>query len=312
VREAANRISCTNNLKQIVMASHNYHDSYKMFPPGLNVSPNSQNVNPRWVSLPPFGGPYVGVLAYLLPFIEQDPTYKLIPLDMFRADTKLGAWAYNTPPYDFSDPNVPSNMDNGTGYLKAANTKIKTYLCPSDNAGQGKPQTIIDGYGIYIPSSFWIVAVDFVLDVPNYGHELGRTNYLGCGGAWGQVDLSADPTNAQWALYTGIYYMNSTTRIADMDKDGMSNTVAFGEMLSAGVGEISWMGAGWFVSKWGLAPDGDNSNWRRPASKHTGVINFAFADGSVRTISKYGDYNTWIYATGMADGQVIDFNNLGQ
>jgi prepilin-type processing-associated H-X9-DG protein len=103
--------------------------------------------------------------------------------------------------------------------------------------------------------------------------------------------------------------MNSTTRIADIT-DGTSETVAFGETLSAGVCEVSWMGAGWFVSKWGLAPDGDNSNWRRPASRHPGVINFAFADGHVCAISKSADYNTWIYVTGMADGKTVDPTGL--
>ncbi len=322
VREAANRMSCLNNLKQIGLASQNYHGDFGRFPPGLNVSRNSTDANEGLYNLPPpYAGPYIGVLAYLLPFIEQDNLYKDIPSTLFDPNTTAGAWAYNTPVFDINDPNVPSNLRNGTGYLKpAANARIKSYLCPSDNAGngpgtslwlQGQPQGIIDGYGFYDPAFLpWIVGVDFVLDVPNYGHELGRTNYVGCGGAWGEVDTSPDPTNAQWAPFAGIYHMNSTTKIADI-RDGTSNTVAFGEMLSAGVYEISWMGAGWFVSKWGLAPDGDNSNWRRPASKHTGVINFAFADGSVRPIGKYADYNTWSYATGKADGKVVDFNNLG-
>jgi prepilin-type processing-associated H-X9-DG protein len=177
---------------------------------------------------------------------------------------------------------------------------------------QGDPKGIIDGYGFYDPAFLpWIVGVDYVLDVPGYGHELGRTNYLGCGGAWGKVNPIADPTNAQWAPFTGIYHMNSRTRIAEIT-DGTSNTVAFGETLSAGTCEIAWMGAGWFVSKWGLAPDGDDSNWRRPASRHSGIINFAFADGSVRPIGKYADYNTWIYVTGKADGKVIDPTNLVQ
>jgi prepilin-type N-terminal cleavage/methylation domain-containing protein/prepilin-type processing-associated H-X9-DG protein len=322
VREAASRMSCLNNLKQIGLASHNYHDTFERFPPGLNVSPYSQNAYPQYVVIqPPTAGPYVGCLAYLLPYIEHDNVYTQIDRTFFVPNTTAGAWAYNHPPYDFQDPNVPSSLQNGTGYPPIANAKIKTFLCPSDNAGngpgtnlwnQGQAQGIIDGYGIYQPSFLpWIVAVDFVLDVPNYGHEIGRTNYLGCGGAWGDVNQSLDPINAQWAPYKGIYYMNSTTKMGDIT-DGTSNTVAFGETLSAGVFEVSWMGAGWFVSKWGIAPDGDNSNWRRPASRHPGIVNFAYADGSVHVITKSANYNTWIYVTGMADDKVIDPSELGQ
>src|ERR1700736_512114 len=57
VREAANRAQCTNNLKQISLALHNYHDANGSFPPGAvpNFAP--------WT-------------VYILPFLEQDNLYK--------------------------------------------------------------------------------------------------------------------------------------------------------------------------------------------------------------------------------------------
>src|SRR5205807_159583 len=79
VREAANRMSCQNNLHQIAIAAANYDSAFNSFPPGLNVSPNSVNANPGWEIPPPLGGPYTGVLAYLLPFMEQDNVYNQIP-----------------------------------------------------------------------------------------------------------------------------------------------------------------------------------------------------------------------------------------
>jgi prepilin-type processing-associated H-X9-DG protein len=322
VREAANRMSCQNNLHQIAIAAANYDTTFGKFPPGLNVSPNSVNTNPTWVSAPPYGGPYTGVLAYLLPFVEQDNVYNQImaataPKSLFDPNTTLGAWAYNYAPYDFNDPTVTTQ--NGTGYLKpACDAVIKTYLCPSDNTGSGSNTLnygIIDGYGFYIPSASHVY-VDYVLDVHNYGHELGRSNYLGCGGAYGKVDPS-DTANAPWIPYCGIYYMSSKTKQADI-LDGTSNTIAFIETMS-GVHndgtrdfEISWMGAGWLPTKLGLAPDGNDLNWRQAASKHPGVLNCAFADGSVRIISKNADFNTYMYVTGMADNTPIKFENLGQ
>jgi prepilin-type N-terminal cleavage/methylation domain-containing protein/prepilin-type processing-associated H-X9-DG protein len=328
VREAANRMSCQNNLHQIAIAAANYDTTFGTFPPGLNVSPKSVNVNPTWVSPPPWAGPYVGVLAYLLPMMEQDNVYGQIMTatagpparSFFDPNTTLGAWAYNYPPFDFNDPSVTTQ--NGTGYLKpACDAYIKSYLCPSDNSGQGAIPLnlgIIDGYGFYIapPPLGPHVYVDYVLDVHNYGHELGRSNYLGCGGAYGKVDPS-DTLHAQWAPYYGIYSSSSKTKQADI-LDGTSNTVAFTETLS-GVHndntrdfEISWMGAGWLPTYLGIAQDGNDLNWRMASSKHPGVLNCAFADGSVRIISKNADYNMFIYVTGMADNTPIKFDSLGQ
>jgi prepilin-type N-terminal cleavage/methylation domain-containing protein/prepilin-type processing-associated H-X9-DG protein len=328
VREAANRMSCQNNLHQIAIAAANYDTTFGKFPPGLNVSPNSVNVNPGYVITPPYGGPYTGVLAFLLPMMEQDNVYSQImkatagppARSFFDPNTTLGAWAYNFPPFDFNDPSV--TQTNGTGYLKpACDAVIKSYLCPSDNSGQGNNLNlgIIDGYGFYIPPQNPLgphVYVDYVLDVHNYGHELGRSNYLGCGGAYGKVDPS-DTVFGQWRPYCGIYYTSSKTKQADII-DGTSNTIAFIETLS-GVHndgtrdfEISWMGAGWLPTYLGIAQDGNDLNWRQASSKHPGVLNCAFADGSVRIISKKADFNTFIYVTGMADNQPIHFENVGQ
>src|SRR5271166_2186384 len=73
VREAAARIQCTNNLKQVGLALHSYHGAYKQFPPGYvdgNTNPAStpdNDVGPGW-----------GWASFLLPYLEQGNVYSQI------------------------------------------------------------------------------------------------------------------------------------------------------------------------------------------------------------------------------------------
>jgi len=69
IREAANRLQCTNNLKQIGLACHNYHDTYDGLPPGYTATASYPGTGPGW-----------GWGTYLLPFIEQDNLYRHIDL----------------------------------------------------------------------------------------------------------------------------------------------------------------------------------------------------------------------------------------
>src|SRR5436190_16360728 len=108
VREAANRTQCLNNLKQMGLALHNYHDTHKSFPPGIV----STLANPSWKmtpgncnSEPPELGPGWSFFAFMLPYVEQDNLYKSIRFDLQITD--------------------PANAD-------ARHTFVKTYLCPSD------------------------------------------------------------------------------------------------------------------------------------------------------------------------------------
>jgi prepilin-type N-terminal cleavage/methylation domain-containing protein/prepilin-type processing-associated H-X9-DG protein len=340
VREAANRTSCLNNLHQIALASHNYQSAFGKFPPGLNVSQNSSDATSGVTWAPPYSGPYTGSLAYLLPYMEQDNVYQQIPgnvggvlnapatggtggiYNLFVLKTYAGAWAYNYPPY--------STDGNFTGYPPVANATIKSYLCPSDNAGPGNNNLnrgIIDAMGFYPPATDHVY-VDYVYDTPGFGREMGRANYVGVGGAYGLVDPSDNNATdasggtltynySKWGRYTGIYYQNSHTKIADI-KDGTSNTLAFGE-TTTGIHingtrdfEIAWLGAGWWYTLWGLAPIyGPNQNdytFRQFSSQHSGAVNFAFADGSVRPIFKTADFNTFIALSGMKDGVITDPN----
>src|SRR5262245_55851066 len=111
VREAASRMSCGNNLKQLGLACHNYEGNNNKFPPGLTQMTN------------PFQGN--SLFVFLLPYIEQDNLYR--------------QWATVSP---------LNNKNTGPGSRTA--TVQKMLLCPSDVFGQGNPvqyRTTTDWYG---------------------------------------------------------------------------------------------------------------------------------------------------------------------
>jgi len=74
VREAANRTKCSNNLKQLSLACHTYHDTHGLFPPGAMVLPNG----PSWQNLDWTANKGTW-LVYTLPYMEQGNLFKAIP-----------------------------------------------------------------------------------------------------------------------------------------------------------------------------------------------------------------------------------------
>jgi prepilin-type N-terminal cleavage/methylation domain-containing protein len=104
VRDAAARIQCANNLKQIGLATHNANDTYHQIPPAMGYYPAQPSYG---VNNSPNAGPY-GPMVWLLPWIEQQNIFNQMPALIASNPTWPGTW-----------PNV------------------KTYLCPSDPT-QGK------------------------------------------------------------------------------------------------------------------------------------------------------------------------------
>ena len=209
VRASAAMIQCRNNLKQIALAALHYESANGVLPPGLNVSANSNDPNPAYNAPPPMAGPYVGCLAYLLPYMEQDNVYKQLSAfdpGFFLFNSSSPAWAYGTGPFDFNDPNVSPSQWNGTGsgYPQAANTPIKSYVCPSDPGTSG--ETVFDGMGYYwIPPFGYYWGYDWVDNIPNYGAAPGRSNYLGVGGGYGTVNPHGPESRPVLSLYRDLY-----------------------------------------------------------------------------------------------------------
>jgi len=104
IREAANRMKCSNNLKQIGLACHNYNDTMGTLPPGHVTSLAGAAPSPGW-----------SWATVILPYIEQDNLYKQL------------------------NPNLDPNGPNGPPTTATAlyQTKISTYRCPSDGTANG-------------------------------------------------------------------------------------------------------------------------------------------------------------------------------
>jgi prepilin-type N-terminal cleavage/methylation domain-containing protein/prepilin-type processing-associated H-X9-DG protein len=334
VRSAASRTQCINNLKQIGLAAMNYESAYKVLPPGALLSPNSKNAG--WVSNPPYAGPYTGVLAFLLPYIEQQAVYNGLynlinpaagynnPGDIFKFNTTAGAWAYSFPPFDYKTGAYGSAGPNGTGYPHICDAVIPTFVCPDDDAQSvqiptnGSQYGVIDAYFVTASGAYYI---DYVWDQPGFGHEMGASNYVANAGYLAGAVSSLE----------GPYYANSKTKITAIT-DGTSNTVGFGETLAGRdsgnrYSRLAWMGAGCQATYLGLPAQGSANSWDF-SSRHTAIVNFAFCDGSVRSFTRgipsvgaslnpnranwSAQQTAWIGATGMQDGINVDFSSLGQ
>jgi prepilin-type N-terminal cleavage/methylation domain-containing protein len=279
VREAAARSACQNNLKQLGLAALNYESANGHLPPGY------LGTYPDLAAPVSYGYQWVGGLAYLLPYIEQDNLYKSMLAGMpadYLSTTAVYApwWAY-------------------TSTWNAAQTRLKTLLCPSDNAYANTAGTTVIAHTFPISGGY---EGDFPgFGIGQGGDNLGRTNYTGVAGYVG----AADPASA------GVFTNRSSVSMAQLSgADGSSNTALFGEYLGdADTGPrnwaAAWMGMGSLPTAWGLPA---TPAFYTFGSKHAGVVQFCFGDGSVRGLRKNADYSNYVWATGYRDGQTVNFS----
>jgi len=150
-REAARRIQCTNNLKQLGLALQNYHDAVNAFPPAAQGGIGNVYMN------------YTGY-AFLLPYIEQTAAYNTWN---FMLETP------GSPPYfGWSLPG------NSTGM----STQFNVFLCPSNRAVTEIGASIGSGAGAYTLDVGKVAVTDYLFNggagryaIPGYG----ETNLMG-------------------------------------------------------------------------------------------------------------------------------------
>ena len=135
VRAAALAAACRNNLHQLVIAAHNYHDSYGLFMPGNGIPPGQvpPTFTGQW-SDPHFHGlPWgtFGWAAYILPYVEGDNVYKQINFNVPAFTPYFEEYG--------NDPNNLRPQAPGGGFGNpinglAANSVPKVFICPSARA----------------------------------------------------------------------------------------------------------------------------------------------------------------------------------
>jgi prepilin-type N-terminal cleavage/methylation domain-containing protein len=326
VREAAARMQCSNNLKQIGLALHNYHSAYGILPPGFMANPDP---------LQPVGevGSYLTLLVTILPYIEQDNLYKVISPaltvaagrmdDPNNTSTSMLPW--------FENPSYPPTV-----MYTAGKTKIKTYLCPS--APEREPENNAFGTGTsggfviggplvrnLAPSTvytvgFWYEDYNSVESLM----PLGITHYLGVSG----LGRGNNPT---YSKFEGTFVNRNPKKLTDII-DGTSNTLALSE--AAGRGHPadyppnagpprpnrfshSWVGSCCVTTGFGTNT-GKDTFVQQMSSYHTGVVLTCYNDGSVRPVKGNISANpsdaTWQVLQamgGVADGIVFDTSVAG-
>jgi prepilin-type N-terminal cleavage/methylation domain-containing protein/prepilin-type processing-associated H-X9-DG protein len=258
VREAANRIKCANNLKQVALACHNYHDGAGKFPTSTLYNVAEDQNAPNW-----------SFLARLLPYVEQNNLYAQanIPASTLADSAAYLSAQINTflCPSDPQSSQGPSAKDPCVSFLSAGVTNIRGVS--GANWGGGPPGS----------ASWW--GTD-----PRWVNPDRSGNYAGIdfgdGIFWCQDNFMGD---------------GRTLRIADIT-DGTSNTLMLGEALVARTDDNIWCHALDAIATCAIdlnarRPDGtdyDPEDWPNTygfSSAHTGGAQFALADGSVRFLS---------------------------
>ncbi|WP_044302694.1 DUF1559 domain-containing protein [Rhodopirellula sallentina] len=198
-REAARRMSCSNNFKQIGLALHNYHSAYNNLPTQRGGTWDGTTGWPPAVTTT-HNNSQLSMLVGLTPFMEQQAIWEQISNPLDDADDN---------PVDVWPPMGPS-VDNNDQYTPWI-TQIPTLRCPSD-PGNGLP-----GYGR-----------------TNYGACMGDNYYS----PWGDHpwwSLTETFYDMGWPdikkCQRGVFTARKSTQFRDI-LDGLSNTIIAGEMIT--------------------------------------------------------------------------------
>jgi prepilin-type processing-associated H-X9-DG protein len=331
VREAAARAQCANNLKQLGVACHNYHDTYRKLPPAVQVAKPSWGGHINYnVSLyrSSHGLPDIGPnwAIFLLPYIEQENLYK-----QYSADIQ----AY-----------LPSNGAN-TNWRLIRENMVPVMLCPSDPKGAEVPFNLQSGHmqdGNWARGNYAANAGPGWLHYTMEGRSsvqegtpdapLGQMLAGGCFGVnWGatlsqisrqdgtantimlsevRIGLNHFDRRGVWSMGVAGASVLAANAIGDCTtpndtneySDDIENCMEARQLFGVGTSGLGPL-------KMGCSDDnaGDHNwpNWQGQArSVHNNGVNVCFADGSIRWITETVPQTVWFQLLSRNDGQPVD------
>jgi len=284
-REAARRMQCNNNMKQLGLALHNYHDVHLTLPPAtINpgchgcktiVTPDTLSTNVRNIT----------VHLLILPFLEQNALHDKLD---FRKPMGLAAHA------DVTDPS-PTDAAGNMAALKG--TRLDVFACPSDP--YDLPGTTTDTNSHY------------------YSIDYYRTSYAVASRNWEDDAYNAQlywGTSTNYANQRGAFGHNGAAKFRDIT-DGTSNSILFCETpmrkdaVTRGPFWGTWTNTFWVKMSYGInvprsATIPQVFAWSA-GSEHPGGCNILLGDGSVHFLSETADTATTLNLVSIADGEVL-------
>ncbi|MBA4192114.1 MAG: hypothetical protein C0467_29405 [Planctomycetaceae bacterium] len=299
VREAAARAKCQNNLKQLALGLHSFHDANRKFPTGF-IHADTTQVGYQYGPTASFGdfvikNPNIGFIAFVLPHIEQ---------------TALDAQTVALNKALDQATNTGTVWFGITATINASKNRITIAECPSDPM---KPTTST------FPSAVWTYPTSATAAGTSYmttsaSWQAGRGNYLGVAGAFGSL-----PGNG-WDVWQGIMTNRSGVRLEHVTAaDGTSNTLLIGEGLgrastsaSNPTQSFTWIGSVYLPTAYGLPTAYQPYTF---SSAHMGIVQFAMGDGAIRVLrSGFGSSgvqrDAFIAMSGWKDGVQYDASQV--
>ncbi len=228
-REAARRSACKNNMKQIGLALHNYHDVHLTFPPSYvydDVDNNGKDLDPDGNGDSAKGEPGVrlGWQTYLLPFMDQAPLYKAIGVE-------TGGYAT-----DWNQAALAAPLT--TSFI----TVLPAYICPSDAHGGVNTKRKINKTTLAVGKSNYIANM-----LVMFGNSKVKIRDFSDGTSNTFLSGERDATNMNGGIWAGNwqFFTNNwnetpiegwatTTYLINSSGDSTALNIAFGSLHVGG------------------------------------------------------------------------------